>query len=356
MGHFTKSTSVSAREIADRLRSSVIGNDQININGISALEDIEPFKMSFYRGNSTLTLVQALKNVRGSLILISESLSIDPSEDYSPFCNNSFIKLKEPFHGFVSLVNLFYENEKPEFGIHPLAVIDQNAEVHPSSEIGPFSYIGPGAKIDSNVIIHPHVTIYPGVHIGSGCIIHSGSSIREDVILEPGVVIQNGAIIGADGFGYLPDPIKGLIPVPQIGNVILSTGAEIGANTCIDRATLGSTRIGKGTKIDNLVQIGHNTQIGSHTIVCGQSAIAGSAKIGNQVVLGGNVGVADHTEIADGCRFGAFSGLHGKYLEKGDYAGNPALPARTYRRVVACMPKIPEVARKVLTRKQSEDS
>jgi UDP-3-O-[3-hydroxymyristoyl] glucosamine N-acyltransferase len=170
---------------------------------------------------------------------------------------------------------------------------------------------------------------------------------EEDVVLKEGVVIQNGAVIGADGFGYLPDPEKGLIPVPQVGNVTLCRAVEIGANTCIDRATLGTTFIDMGSKIDNLVQIGHNTKVGKHTIICGQSAIAGSSKIGNQVVLGGNVGVADHTEVADGCRFGAFSGLHGKYEIKGDYAGNPAMPASTYRRVVTLIPKLPELFKKL---------
>ncbi len=340
---------ISVESIAEKTGAKIIGSPSLRVSGISSLEEPRPDALSFYRGSSVQSLIDqcssesASKNIRA--VLIQESLEIE-----KPVEGKAFLKVKDPFHAFVKLVPLFFKEDVPSYGIHPQACIDPSAEISKSAQIGPFSYIGAGAVIEDNVIIHPHVTIYPRVRVGASSVIHSGAHIREDVHLQPGVIIQNGAIIGADGFGYLPDPEKGLIPVPQIGNVSLSSGVEVGANACIDRATLGSTHIGMGTKIDNLVQIGHNTKIGNFSIICGQSAIAGSTKIGNQVVLGGNVGVADHTEIADGCRFGAFSGLHGKYETKGDYAGNPAMPARTYRRVVACLPKLPELFRKIGTK------
>lgn len=336
---------LSIRTIAEKLGAEIIGKDDLQVQTISSLEEPRKNALSFYRGSSVLNLLEQCTDSEISAILIHESMKIDSSHLESSLQGKALLKVKDPFHAFVKLLPLFFEDERPAFGIHPKAHVDPTAKVHESAQIGPFSYVGPEAVVEAGVVIHPHVTIYPRVKIGAGSIIHSGAHIREEVEIQAGVIIQNGAIIGADGFGYLPDPEKGLIPVPQIGNVTLSSGVEIGANTCIDRATLGSTKIGLGTKVDNLVQIGHNTKIGSFTIVCGQSAIAGSTKIGNQVVLGGNVGVADHTEIADGCRFGAFSGLHGKYETKGDYAGNPAMPARTYRRVVACIPKLPELFR-----------
>jgi UDP-3-O-[3-hydroxymyristoyl] glucosamine N-acyltransferase len=328
--------------IAEKTGALIIGDESVLVNDISSIDESLPNALSFYRGNSVQTISELISKTQASAIFIQDKLQI---EDIPP--QKVLLKVKDPFHAFVSIVHLFFETDKPAFGIHPQAYIAPTAKIAPGAQVGPFCYIGPDVIIEEGVLIHPHVTIYPRVKIGKESIIHSGAHIREDSEIQPGVIIQNGAVIGADGFGYIPDPERGLIPVPQIGNVVLSTGSEVGANTCIDRATLGSTYIGTGTKIDNLVQIGHNTRIGSFSIVCGQSAIAGSSKIGNQVVLGGNVGVADHTEIADGCRFGAFSGLHGKYDIKGDYAGNPAMPARTYRRVVACIPKLPELFRKL---------
>jgi UDP-3-O-[3-hydroxymyristoyl] glucosamine N-acyltransferase len=340
-----KTAGIELREIAERVHARIIGDPSLTVSTISSLEEPRAEALSFYRGSSLQNLTGQLTTESIRAVLVHEALELD-----EPLEGKAFLKVKDPFHAFVTLLPLFFKPDVPSYGIHPQACIDPRAEISPSAQIGPFSYVGPEAVIEDNVVLHPHVTIYPRARIGASTVIHSGAHIREDVHIEPGVIIQNGAIIGADGFGYLPDPEKGLIPVPQIGNVTLASGVEIGANTCIDRATLGSTKIGMGTKIDNLVQIGHNTRIGNFSIVCGQSAIAGSAKIGNQVVLGGNAGVADHTEITDGCRFGAFSGLHGKYETKGDYAGNPAMPARTYRRVVACIPKLPELFRKVASR------
>jgi len=332
---------LSPKYIAEKINSQAEGDLSIKVHGVCSLEESEEKMLSFYRGSSLQTLTETLNSTSASLILVPKNLEVVSIPE-----GKAIIKVPEPFHAFISLIPLFFAKDKSDYGHSTNAFIHPSAEIDPSAEIGPFSYIGAEVRIEKNVVIHPHVTIYPRVRVGAGSIIHSGASIREDTQIEADVIIQNGAIIGADGFGYVPDATRGLIPVPQIGNVVLSTRSEVGANTCIDRATLGATKIGSGTKVDNLVQIGHNTQVGSHTIICGQSAIAGSSKIGNQVVLGGNVGVADHTVIADGCRFGAFSGLHGTYETKGDYAGNPAMPARTYRRVVACLPKLPELFRK----------
>lgn len=341
---------IKLEEIVTKTGASLIGDSQVRILNISSLEEPKENSLSFFRGKSLDSLKELLSSFSSNQIkavLVNESMNLE-----NPLNGVSFLKVKDPFYAFVKLVPLFFSSDSPNYNshssnIHSRAHIEESAKVSPTAKVGPFSYIGEDCIIDDGVIIHPHVTIYPRVKIGANSIIHSGAHIREDVVLKEGVVIQNGAVIGADGFGYLPDPEKGLIPVPQVGNVTLSRAVEIGANTCIDRATLGTTFIDMGSKIDNLVQIGHNTKVGKHTIICGQSAIAGSSKIGNQVVLGGNVGVADHTEVADGCRFGAFSGLHGKYETKGDYAGNPAMPASTYRRVVTLIPKLPELFKKL---------
>ncbi len=331
---------ITLRNIAESTNGIVIGDENFLISGVCSLENSKKEHITFFKGISTNAFQLLLNKTKVSAIFIPQSLSI--SDLSNPSAVN-LIQVPDSQRAFIDIVKHFHPPIVPSFGIHKQASIAESTTIGNNSQVGPFSFIGENCKIGDNVTIHPNVTIYHNVEIGNNSIIHSGVTIREDVKIASNITIQNGAIIGADGFGYISDKLQGLVPVPQVGNVVLKDHVDIGANACLDRATIDSTTIGLGTKIDNLVQIGHNTEIGSFSIVCGQAAIAGSSKIGNQVVLGGNVGVADHTEVADGCRFAAFSGLHGKYTEKGDYGGNPALPARTYRKVVSILPKLPDL-------------
>ena len=212
--------------------------------------------------------------------------------------------------------------------------------------------IGAEVQIGNNVTIHPHVVIYPGTIIEDDCIIHSGAIIREYCHLKKGCVIQNGAVIGSDGFGYVPDPALGLRAVPQVGRAVLGPLVDVGANSCIDRGALGDTSISLGTKVDNLVQVGHNVSIGEHTIVCGQSGIAGSTRIGARCVLGGSTGVGDHLNIPDDCRFGGNSGVITAIDEPGDYMGHPAIPAQQWRRQGVAVKKLPGLLKDVRSLKK----
>ncbi len=333
---------IPVETIAKLSSGKVVGNPSINLFNLSAIEDSKAGDLSFYKGASTSAFLKAINKKSPSAVFVPERFSeIEvPSE-------TALILHKDPFLAFLSIIPNFFTRDEVTYNISPKADIHQSAEIHKESSIGAYVSIGKEVKIAKGAVIHPNVTIYPRVEIGEDTEIHSGAVIREDVKIGKNCIIQNGAIIGADGFGYVPDPIKGLAGVPQIGIVELADFTEVGANSCIDRATLGSTSIGHGTKIDNLVQIGHNCQVGKFTIICGQSAIAGSVKIGNQVVIGGSVGIADHVEIADGCRFGGLSGLAGKFTEKGDYWGNPAVKASEHRRIVASIKKLPEVLKSI---------
>jgi UDP-3-O-[3-hydroxymyristoyl] glucosamine N-acyltransferase len=303
---------------------------------VCSLDEPHPDGLSLIRDASPKQLKNALQNNAVKALFIQDTLvTMLPAE-----LPMAVIAVNDPMVALISVIPLFFE----PYPISP--GISEKADVHPSAKLGhnvtvsPFVSIGANCVIGDNVVLHPQVTVYPGCTIGTGTVVHAGAAIREDVIIGEHAVIQNGAIIGADGFGYVQVPGKGLVPVPQIGTVVVGNNAEVGANSCIDRATLGKTRLGDGSKADNLVQIGHNTAIGNHSILCGQVGIAGSCSIGNGVVIGGGAGVKDHVTIADGVRIAAKSGVTRDLREKGDYGGYPAVPVREWHGQVRSLIKL----------------
>ncbi|MCL4123974.1 UNVERIFIED_CONTAM: hypothetical protein GTU68_043447 [Idotea baltica] len=257
--------------------------------------------------------------------------------------NTVIIKSKNPHHSFVSIIPLFHEKNIPFSGISDKAEIDPSAKIGKDVSIAAFSVIGRNSIIENNVTIHPNVVVYNDCVIGENSIIHSGAHIRENCSLGKNSLVQNGAVIGSDGFGYIPDPQLGLKQVPQIGKSILKDHVDIGANACVDRGALGDTTIAQGTKIDNLVQVGHNVEIGNHSILCAHAAVGGSTKIGNQVVLGGCVGVADHVEIGNNVRMGGKTVVFYDVKEPGDYLGIPAMPAKQWQRLMVLWTKLPNI-------------
>ena len=258
-----------------------------------------------------------------------------------------------PLLAVINLINNYYDLPTLPAGVDKSCIVDSTAEISATAAVGAFCYIGAGAKIGDRTRIFPSVVIYPGATIGAGCIIHSGAVIREGVVLHDGCIIQNGAIVGGDGFGYLPHPTDGPVKIPHIGGVILQKAVELGANTTVDRGMLGNTVIGPMSKLDNLVMVGHNVQIGTASILCGQVGISGSTEIGSQTVLGGQVGVADHVKIGSGVRVGAKSGISGNIDAPGDYAGYPHESAKSWRRTVTIIRRLPELLAEVkLLRKE----
>jgi UDP-3-O-[3-hydroxymyristoyl] glucosamine N-acyltransferase len=249
----------------------------------------------------------------------------------------ALVAVADPVFAMTQIVPLFHIPAEISPGINARADIDPSAVIGENVRIGAFCVVGPRARIEDGVVLHPHVVIYPGARIGPRSIVHAGAIIREDCTIGADSVIQNGAVIGADGFGYTPRPGIGLVSIPQVGTVVLADRVDVGANACIDRATLGETKVGLGTKIDNLVQVGHNTTIGQHSILCGQVGVAGSCSIGDQVVLGGAAGVGDHITIASGARFAGRSGVIRNITTRGDYAGQPATPIRKWNRAIAAL-------------------
>jgi len=258
-----------------------------------------------------------------------------------------------PYLTYARAVSLLHADSGPPAGIHPAAVVDPSAQLGADVHVGALAVIGPRVRVGARSVIHPHVVLYPDVEIGEDCRLHSGVQVREGCRLGHRVVLQNGVVIGGDGFGFAKDEAGRYEKIPQIGRVIVEDDVEIGALTAVDRASLGETRIGRGTKIDNLVQIGHSVVIGHDTVIAGQVGIAGSTRIGNRVTLAGQVGVVGHLTISDDVIVTAQSGIPGS-LEPGTIvSGSPAFENRAWLKAVAVFQKLPDFARRLreLTRR-----
>ncbi|NMC61900.1 MAG: UDP-3-O-(3-hydroxymyristoyl)glucosamine N-acyltransferase [SAR324 cluster bacterium] len=319
---------LSVQEAASIVGCSFSGDGNTTLCGICSIEEATEGALTFASDKSSSNVKKLLNETAAAAVVVMDSLKEDLGNASIPL-----IYAKDPFAAIVTLVPYMCLMPNHPKGIDPTARIDPSAEVAPDASVGAYCVIGANVKIDSGAVLYPHVVVYEGVKIGKCTIIHSGAVIREFVQIGSNSVIQNGAVIGGDGFGYIPDPSVGLKSVPQVGSVVLSDSVDVGANTCIDRAALGTTRIGTGTKVDNLCQIGHNTWIGNYSIVCGTSGIGGSCKIGNNVVLGGNTGIGDHLNISDGVRTAGRTGVTRNLYEKTDYAGYPAMKGRAWHRL-----------------------
>jgi UDP-3-O-[3-hydroxymyristoyl] glucosamine N-acyltransferase len=233
-----------------------------------------------------------------------------------------------------------------EVDIHPTATIDKTAVIGNGSRIGAGSYLGPNVQIGENVTIYPNVTILDECTIGKNSIIWSGAVIRERCHMGNNCIIHPNATIGADGFGFRPCPERGLVKIPQIGNVILGNGVEIGANTCVDRGKFSSTILSDGCKIDNLIQIGHNSVLGKFCIMAGQSGLAGSVTLGNGVFIGGSASITDHVTIGDGATIGGGSGVTKNVPAKATLLGYPAIEARDALRQWAILKRLVNESKK----------
>lgn len=319
-------TSYRLSDLATHVNGKAVGDLNALISGLCPLDEPDIKAISFLKEP---TPSHFTKNDPRNYAALFVSDKMEPE---ALIDRGNFIIVPDPYAALVSVIPLFVPKHKPTPGISDKAEIAQNAHIGTNVHIGAFVSVGERCVIGDDVVLYPQVTVYHDVTIGSGSILHAGAVIREGTIIGKNSVIQSGAVIGADGFGYVPDPKLGLQLIPQIGKVILNDNVDIGANSCIDRATLGTTQIGQSTKVDNIVQIGHNTKIGKHSIVCGYTGIAGSCSIGDQVVIAGGVGVADHMTIASGARIGGKSTVIMDVREPGDYAGHPVVPAKIYRR------------------------
>ena len=310
----------SIQEINEVLNGVIYGTTSQKITATEQLEKATASEISFI-GNKKYEKLWG--GSKASIAVVNEDISIEPGE------NRAFIKVKNADLAMSQILTLFAP-PTPIFhtNIHKTATIDETAIIGEGARIGAGCYIGPKVEIGINATIYPNVTILDECTIGKNTIIWSGTVIRERCHVGNDCIIHPNATIGADGFGFRPCKEKGLVKIPQIGNVIIGNGVEIGANSCVDRGKFSSTVLGDGCKIDNLVQIGHNSQLGKFCIMAGNSGLAGSVTLGNGVIIGGSASIKDHTTIGDGAIVGAGSGVTGDIPAGKTMLGYPAVEAR----------------------------
>ena len=305
----------SLYEIATLVQGVVVGDEKLMISALSPIDNIIDNALIFAEGTDNLKRAEASN---AAAIIVSSNVTD---------INKPVIKVANPFIAFIKLLNHFYPEKKPAPGIHPTAVIAAGVVLGKNVSIAPYTVIESGCVIGDNCIIKSHVHIGHNVEIGANTTLHPQVTIYDNCKIGARVSIHASTVVGSDGFGYTLEDGQHL-KVPHVGHVIIENDVEIGANTVIDRATLGATVIGEGTKIDNLVQIAHSVKLGKHNILCAFTGIAGSTASGNHVIFAANVGVSDHVRIDDGVILGARAGVPPrKHLKQGVvYLGNPARP------------------------------
>ena len=258
----------------------------------------------------------------------------------------TWIRVDNPYLGLADAVSFFHPVTAPLPGIHPTAVVAESATVTESATVGARAVIEDGAFVGSGTSIGAACVLGQDCRIGEGCALFPGVLVYPGVELGDRVIVHAGAVLGADGFGYAHSPM-GHTKIPQVGTLVIEDDVEIGANSCVDRGALGKTHIGRGTKIDNLVQIGHNCHVGAHSILCGQVGLGGSTTIGEGVMIGGQAGVAGHMSVGDGAMLAAASGVTNDVAAGQQVAGYPHLEVATWRRAMAALRSLPELVRRV---------
>ena len=340
------SDGLALAELAARVGGTVEGDGTVVIRSAAPIESAEPDQISFIANNKYLKFIESTR--AGALILApAVSCSRVP-----------VLRHDHPYFAFAQVVDLLYPDEPMvDPGIAPTAVVHPEARVDATARIGAHCHIEKGASIGGNCQLLSQIYIGPDVSVGEGCLFYPGVKIMHGGKIGRRVILHSGVVIGSDGFGFA-EHAQGLKKIKQVGWVEIADDVEIGANTTVDRGALGPTRIGRGTKIDNLVQIAHNVEIGEHCIVVSQVGISGSTKIGNGVVLAGQVGLVGHIEIGDGVRVGAQSGIHKSIPAGKTVFGYPAREIMTAKRIEASLEYLPDLLKRVrkLEKKSGGDS
>ncbi len=323
-------------DLAARIGARVVGEGDAVVSGIASIEDAGPGQVTFLANPKYLRFA---KDSTASAIISREAV---------PGARTNFLLAENPYFAFACAVEAFHPPGRLVPGVSDRAFVDPSALLGKDVTISPFVSVGEGAEVGDNTVLFPGVSVGKEVSIGPDCVIYSNVVIYHGTRVGSRVVLHAGCVIGSDGFGFAPTP-EGYRKIPQVGTVVIEDDVEIGANTTIDRATLGVTRVCRGTKLDNLVQVAHNVVIGSGTVIAAQAGISGSTRIGSHVMIGGQAGLAGHLEVEDGIMLGAKCGVPDslRASESRIWSGIPAMPHPTWLRMASLLPKLPELFRRV---------
>lgn len=324
----------TAKQIAELIQGRIEGDENATVNTFAKIEEGKKGAISFL---SNPKYTHFVYNTESTIVLIDENVKLEQPT------KATLIRVKNAYECVAKLLQMYDAMKPKKTGIDSLAFISPKAKIGNNCYIGAFAYIGDGVEIGDDCQIYPHAVIYDNAKLGNNCLIYPNVSIYHDCHLGNNVTIHSGSVIGADGFGFAPTP-DGFDKIPQIGIVTIEDNVEIGANTCIDRSTMGSTYIRKGAKLDNLIQIAHNAEVGENTVMAAQVGVAGSTKVGKWCMFGGQVGMAGHISIADGTQVGAQAGITNT-VKKADapIIGSPAIDAKAYMKAYAVYRRLPEM-------------
>jgi UDP-3-O-[3-hydroxymyristoyl] glucosamine N-acyltransferase len=325
---------VKLAELAARLGCELRGDGEIEVEGVAPIERAGPADLTFL---ANPRYAAHLASTRAAAVVLG------PGREAALPC----LVCDDPYLAFARAVALLRPPARQEPGTDASARVHPSALLGPGVHVGPLAVVGAGARVGARSVLHPHVVLYEGVEVGEDCVLHSGVQVRERCRLGNRVVVQNGAVIGGDGFGFARDRGGRYHKFPQVGIVVIEDDVEIGALTAVDRAALGETRIGRGSKLDNLVQVGHSVTIGEDTVLAGQAGVAGSTHIGSGVTLAGQVGVAGHIEIGDGVVATAQTGIPGSVAKGSVVSGYPAIGNRSWLKSSAVFARLPELQRRL---------
>lgn len=323
----------TAEQIANVIGGRVEGNKDAKVHTFAKIEEGTEGAISFL---SNPKYTHYLYNTKSSIVIVNEDVELEKDVDAT------LIRVKNAYESIAKLLQIYEASKPKKTGIAPQAYIAPSAKLGNNCYVGPFAYVGEGAEIGDGCQIYPHAVIGDNVKVGTNCIFYPNTTIYQGCKIGNNVTIHAGSVIGADGFGFAPGA-DGYDKIPQIGIVVIEDNVEIGANTCVDRSTMGATVIHKGVKLDNLVQVAHNVEIGENTVMSAQVGIAGSTKVGSWCMFGGQVGLAGHITIGDKTFLGAQSGVPGSLKGGEELIGTPPMNPRAYFKSQAIFRRLPDM-------------
>ena len=328
----------TAGHIADQINGTVIGDRDIDIFNISKIEEGSKGSLTFLANPKYTEFIYTTK---ASAAIVSSDF--EPTERIEL----TLIKVKDPYSSFTTILELFDKDLSKRKGISQLTDVDKSSKISDSSFIGSFSTVGENSVVGEKCIIENQVFIGNNVEIGNGCLIYPGVKILDDTIIGQNCIIHSSTTIGSDGFGFAPNDDGSYKKIPQTGNVVIGDNVEIGSNSTIDRATLGSTIISNGVKLDNQIQVAHNVEIGENTAIAAQSGVAGSTKIGKNCMIGGQVGIIGHIKIGDNVKIQAQAGVTSNIESNSRVTGTPAISYMNYNKSYVHFKNLPEIVKKI---------